>query len=53
MLLLLVVGLTLWIIYGLMRSDLVIISANVASLTLLLGIIYFKLRERRVIARAR
>jgi MtN3 and saliva related transmembrane protein len=50
MLLLLVAGLTLWVIYGLMRSDLVIIAANVASLTLLLCIIYFKLRERRDLA---
>jgi MtN3 and saliva related transmembrane protein len=47
MLLLLAAGLVLWIIYGLVRSDIVIIAANAVSLTLLACIIYFKLRERR------
>jgi MtN3 and saliva related transmembrane protein len=44
MLLLLASGLSLWIAYGLMRADLVIISANAVSLALLGGILYFKLR---------
>jgi MtN3 and saliva related transmembrane protein len=45
MLLLLATGLALWIIYGLVRSDFVIVVANAVSLTLLGCIIYFKLRE--------
>jgi len=45
MLLLLAAGLGLWMVYGLMRSDLVIIAANATSLALLTCIIYFKLRE--------
>ena len=45
MLLLLAAGLGLWMVYGLMRSDLVITAANATSLALLTCIIYFKLRE--------
>lgn len=40
------VGVALWIIYGLMKSDMIIIGANAVSLALLLGILYFKLREK-------
>ena len=47
MLLLLAAGLSLWMIYGFMRGDIVIIIANGVSLTLLVGIIYFKLREKK------
>jgi MtN3 and saliva related transmembrane protein len=47
MLLLLATGLALWIIYGVIRSDIVIIAANAVSLALLSCIIYFKLRERK------
>lgn len=47
MLLILATGLALWIIYGLLRGDIVITVANAVGLTLLLGIIYFKLRERK------
>jgi MtN3 and saliva related transmembrane protein len=47
MLLLLASGLALWIFYGLMRSDIVIVAANAVSLTLLGCIIWFKLRERK------
>jgi MtN3 and saliva related transmembrane protein len=47
MLLILGAGLALWIVYGLLRSDLVIIAANAVSLTLLTCIVAFKLRERR------
>ena len=39
-------GVALWIAYGFLRGDIVIILANVVSLCLLLGILYFKLRER-------
>jgi MtN3 and saliva related transmembrane protein len=46
MLSLLAAGLGLWMVYGFMRGDVVIILANAVSLTLLGGIIYFKLRER-------
>lgn len=45
MLLLLACGLGLWMVYGLMRVDAVIIIANGVSLALLGCILYFKLRE--------
>jgi len=45
MLLLLAVGLSLWLAYGFMRSDIMIIIANGVSLALLGGVLYFKLRE--------
>ena len=38
-------GVALWVIYGFLKSDIVIILANSVSLALLLGILYFKLRE--------
>ena len=37
----------LWMVYGFMRGDVVIIIANGVSLALLGGIIYFKLREQK------
>jgi MtN3 and saliva related transmembrane protein len=46
MFLTLAAGVALWIVYGFLKSDVVIIIANVLSLALLLGILYFKLRER-------
>ncbi len=45
MLLLLASGLALWIGYGLMRSDAVIVVANGVSIALLACILYFKLRD--------
>ena len=45
MLLLLASGLGLWIVYGVIRSDFVIIAANAVSLSLLAALIYCKLRE--------
>ena len=45
MLLLLAAGLGLWILYGLIRADIVIVVANTVSLTLLACIIFFKMRE--------
>src|ERR1044071_8462695 len=39
-------GVTLWVGYGGLQSDAVIIVANSISLCLLMGILYFKLRER-------
>jgi MtN3 and saliva related transmembrane protein len=40
-------GVALWAIYGLLKSDPVIVAANTVSLLLLFGILYFKMRERR------
>jgi MtN3 and saliva related transmembrane protein len=45
MLLLHSTGVALWIGYGVFRGDWVIIISNAVSLVLLLGILYFKLRE--------
>jgi MtN3 and saliva related transmembrane protein len=47
MLAILATGVALWAVYGFLKSDLVIIAANVTSLALLMGILYFKLREKR------
>jgi MtN3 and saliva related transmembrane protein len=44
MLLLLASGLGLWLLYGYLRADAVIIIANAISLTLLGGILFFKIR---------
>jgi MtN3 and saliva related transmembrane protein len=44
MLLLLACGLGLWLVYGFLRADVVIIIANGISLALLGGIIFFKIR---------
>lgn len=38
-------GVALWIVYGVLKSDFVIILANAVSLLFLIGILYFKLRE--------
>ena len=38
-------GVALWVVYGFLKSDYVIVTANVVSLAALLGILYFKLRE--------
>jgi MtN3 and saliva related transmembrane protein len=45
MLLILLVGLSAWVVYGVMRKDIVIIAANSVSVCLLLGILAFKARE--------
>ena len=47
MLLILIAGLATWVVYGVMRSDIVVIIANSISVCLLLGILGFKLREIR------
>ena len=39
-------GVALWIVYGVLKADAVIILANAVSLLFLAGILYFKLRER-------
>jgi len=45
MLSILAAGIAMWTLYGVLKSDIVIIVANAVSLALLLGILYFKLRE--------
>jgi len=45
MFLTLFVGLCLWVVYGVMRSDIVVTVANSVSVCLLAGILYFKLRD--------
>jgi len=47
MFLTLAAGVALWAADGFLKSDVVIIAANVISLALLMGILYFKLREPR------
>jgi MtN3 and saliva related transmembrane protein len=39
-------GVALWVVYRFLQSDLVIILANAISLALLMGVVYFKLRDR-------
>jgi MtN3 and saliva related transmembrane protein len=38
-------GIALWIVYGVLKGDLVIIAANGVSLTLLAFLLFFKVRE--------
>jgi MtN3 and saliva related transmembrane protein len=45
MLLILAAGISLWVVYGLLQKDPVIVLANSVSLLLLANILYFKLRE--------
>ena len=45
MFLILGAGIGLWVVYGVLMSDLVITIANCVSLTLLGGLLYFKCRE--------
>jgi MtN3 and saliva related transmembrane protein len=47
MLLILSTGIALWVVYGILQRDWVIILANAISLALLFGILFFKLREMR------
>jgi MtN3 and saliva related transmembrane protein len=37
-------GVALWVLYGFLKSDFVIVLANTVSFVLLIGILYFKLR---------
>ena len=50
MFLTLAAGVALWVVYGFLKSDIIIIIANAVSLALLLGILYFKFRERAPLA---
>jgi len=47
MLLLLACGLALWVVYGVLQEDIVIILANGVSLALLAGLLYLKLLQTR------
>ena len=38
-------GIALWVVYGILQGDVVIILANSVSFMLLMGILYFRLRE--------
>ena len=38
-------GIALWVVYGALQQDYVIILANSVSLVLLMGILYFRLLE--------
>ena len=38
-------GIALWVAYGVMQKDIVIILANSVSLLFLAGILYFRIRE--------
>jgi MtN3 and saliva related transmembrane protein len=46
MFVILTAGVALWIVYGVLQQDFVVILANAVSLCLLLAILYFKVRER-------
>jgi MtN3 and saliva related transmembrane protein len=45
MLLLFACGLGLWVVYGVLQKDIIIILANGVSLSLLAGLMYLKLRQ--------
>jgi len=45
MLLLLACGLGLWVVYGVLQKDIVIVLANAISLALLVGLVWLKLRQ--------
>lgn len=47
MLLVLTTGLSLWIVYGALRGDGVIILANAVSVTIVAGLLVLKLRDLR------
>ena len=47
MLVILASGIALWVIYGMLQRDIVIVLANSVSLALLFGILFFKVREMR------
>jgi MtN3 and saliva related transmembrane protein len=47
MFLILALGVALWVWYGALRADAIIVASNAVSLAALSGILYFKLRRRR------
>ena len=48
MLLVLISGLALWVAYGVLKSNIVIILANAISLTLIGGLLYLKMTQSRL-----
>ena len=51
MLLILAAGIGLWVVYGILKGDWVIIIANAVSLLLLLNLVFFKLKENAAVRR--
>ena len=47
--LVLTIGVASWVLYGILQKDVVIIVANSVSFCLLVGILYFKLREHNAV----
>jgi len=47
MLIFLMCGLSLWVFYGFLRDDIVIVAANGISVALLTTILYLKLRSKK------
>ena len=47
MILLLASGISLWVVYGFLKGDMVIIAANSVSLLFLGNLLFFKLKEIR------
>jgi MtN3 and saliva related transmembrane protein len=47
MFLMLFSGISLWVVYGFMKGDMVIIAANAVSLLFVSNILFFKIRELR------
>ncbi len=47
MILLLATGILLWVVYGVLKSDMVIIAANVISLLFLANLLFFQIKEVR------
>jgi MtN3 and saliva related transmembrane protein len=45
MLMILATGIGLWVVYGILKGDMVIIIANAVSLLLLANLLFFKIRE--------
>jgi MtN3 and saliva related transmembrane protein len=41
------IGIAAWVVYGVLQKDIVIIIANSVSFCLLLGILYFKIRNHK------
>lgn len=50
MFIVLAMGVALWAVYGFLQKDMVIIAANLTSLCLLGGILFFKIREDRSVS---
>jgi MtN3 and saliva related transmembrane protein len=40
-------GVAMWVVYGVLKKDIVIIIANAVSFGCLAGILWFKLKEKR------